>query len=838
LADFPHLKLSYTLSGEYRPPRPNFGDKIVQEKTGQNLNNRSGHGNYLSQRIVEIAQQRQIELLEREAGGLPPLPDAIPFFLEIDPEGLDPDSLRGFGIEVLSVEDDGLVIGASTDGYDFKDLKKKISNFLEQSGIDKNQAAKLWNIIDGEKWRIEQILSEELQEKWSVLSDSELYTMDLSISSGVYISDAPVQKGESDEKFAKRLKKWRDKKEKSEIENDEIKTKRQNELFKIVNSYNGEILSSFVDSEDSYGVRIKINGKGLKDIVINFPYLFDVTEYDPFSIEKDEMESSDFERPEFNPPNKNTPIVCIIDSGIQEDHLYLQDAIRRDISKSYISNDATTADTVGGGGHGTRVAGAVLFGNNIPKSGRHTHITWLANAKVLTDFNGIAVMPEELYPPALINDISNDFGNCKVFNLSITSSRPCRTKHMSEWAAAIDRLAWETDILIVISTGNLKRESSQVNNPGVKEMINKGSNYPDYFDHNFARLANPSQAAFALTVGSVCISKFDDSNYTSFGDINEPSAFTRQGPGLWGMVKPDVVEYGGDYVKEKNNNPVLVTTREETSPETVRSTLNGGPAFGRDQPGTSFSTPKVSHVIAHILNNWPRATSLFIRALIVQSARWPNIQLQLSPFQKLKAFGYGIPSISKALDNSPGRITFVSENSVQPKKANVYKIEIPEELRKQTDSYSFLIEVTLSYKSRVRRTRQGTKSYVSSWADWVSSKIGESDENFKNRVIKYAGTNSNDDTDTIKWIIRERNDWGDVKGFKRNDSTLQKDWATLKSFELPEHLSIAVVGHQGWEKDIYKEEIPYCLIISLECLEPEIEIYNTIRIHNQIEIEV
>lgn len=60
----------------------------------------------------------------------------------------------------------------------------------------------------------------------------------------------------------------------------------------------------------------------------------------------------------------------------------------------------------------------------------------------------------------------------------------------------------------------------------------------------------------------------------------------------------------------------------------------------------------------------------------------------------------------------------------------------------------------------------------------------------------------------------------------------------MKSYDLPEYLSIAVVGHAGWEKDIYKEEIPYCLMVSIECLHPEIQVYEKVRIHNQTQIEI
>ncbi len=60
------------------------------------------------------------------------------------------------------------------------------------------------------------------------------------------------------------------------------------------------------------------------------------------------------------PPDDNSIEVGVIDSGIMEDHKFIAPAIKKENSKSYI-NDSSTADYVQGGGHGTKVAGAILY---------------------------------------------------------------------------------------------------------------------------------------------------------------------------------------------------------------------------------------------------------------------------------------------------------------------------------------------------------------------------------------------------------------------------------------------------------------------------------------------
>ena len=61
-------------------------------------------------------------------------------------------------------------------------------------------------------------------------------------------------------------------------------------------------------------------------------------------------------------------------------------------------------------------------------------------------------------------------------------------------------------------------------------------------------------------------------------------------------------------------------------PALVRSTMfPPGPAYDRDEVGTSFSAPKVARIAAKLHHLLPQEPALLYRALIVQSARWPAL---------------------------------------------------------------------------------------------------------------------------------------------------------------------------------------------------------------------
>jgi len=53
-------------------------------------------------------------------------------------------------------------------------------------------------------------------------------------------------------------------------------------------------------------------------------------------------------------------------------------------------------DFVQPGGHGTRVSGAVLYGEEVAKNGAPKLPFWIQNARVLNEQNK---MPEEVFPP-------------------------------------------------------------------------------------------------------------------------------------------------------------------------------------------------------------------------------------------------------------------------------------------------------------------------------------------------------------------------------------------------------------------------------------------------------
>lgn len=816
---FPHLNFLQKVVGKPNSKQSNGKPNPITES---NKSNKLGHYNFLSESINDIKSTWEIEVSERKDQNLPPLDNkTIPVFLQINPSliGFDFD-LNSFGIEIISQEDNGFIIGTSLDG--FSSLDDKINKFLNNKKGG-GKIADFWEIITGKQWRPQHILSDYLFSIWKHINDIDIYTLEVGVAFDKPLGNLPDV---SKQGGVKRLQRYRDK----EIERDERMLERQEDFFSFVSNY-GTIKTSFVELEDSFCCQIEISGKGLKDLVYNYPFVFEVSEAEDISginSYKEESFSFDIELIE---PSKEFPIVGIIDSGIMESHKYLTPAITSSNSKSYLSEDISTADYVTGGGHGTRVAGAVLYPNGIPSSNQPYQLPcFIRNIKVLDKNNRLL----NKLPAKLMQEIVEDNKDCKIFNLSINSSAPFRSKHMSSWASTIDTLINNDNVIFIISAGNITQDD-------IRNYLNKGNSYPNYLNELYSKIANPAQSSFAITVGSVNHIGFEDENWKSLGEQNDISAFSRIGTGIWGMIKPDVVEYGGGLIASKTEFKTI-RNNQVTSPELIRSTLDGGGAYGKDIVGTSFATPKVSYIVAELSKIYPNENVNLLRGLVAQGARLPNDFFKKPTINSIKYFGYGVPSLERVTRNTSQRITFYNTGEIKADEGQIYSLKIPEQLRNQADEHNILIEVSLSYTSKVRRTRQLTRSYLATSLDWTSSKLGQSLNDFEKIVLKQIEDekleeeNSNDSTQQIKWKIRERKDWGEVKDVNRNNSTLQKDWAIIKSYDLSEEISFAVIGRKGWDKT--HEPVQYALIVSIEILDSNLNIYEAIRVENTIEVEV
>jgi Subtilase family len=843
---FPHLPLLFREAG---PARLSGGGED-SDQTKTNKANRGAHSATLGGNATRLAADWEATQHQREQNNLPELAKGVPLLIEVDP-GLELDELRKhFQFEIVCEHEDGFVI-AATDDLDLKLFLQKIKDFVGDVRGSAN-IAKIHRLHEDpdRKMRLERILSERLLLEWPTLNENGTYICDAGVVClGIQEIPAPLNRRqrESDAKWARRQMEWAAERDRAYRQWDEVRIAREDEVEHFVTSYGGRILNIFDEQTveaalpDSFTVRIEIVGRGLKDFVLNYPYLFEVVE--PEDIELPQLAGPVGEAREpavtLRPPDPRAPAVCVIDSGIQQDHRLLEAAIDTESSHCFLPDRPSddVADYVPPAGHGTRVAGAVLYGEYVTTQGVFECPCWLQNARVLDDDNRL---PRTLFPPALLRSVVERYHNgprrTRIFNQSINAAAPCRLRHMSAWAAEIDLLSAQNDILFIQSAGNLQ---SLCEPPltGVQEHLRAGRPYPAYLTEASCRVSNPAQSLQALTVGSIAYRAFENADWRSLAPENShPSAFSRSGPGIWDVIKPEVVEYGGDFLVTGTEQPGVSTPliARECYPELVRSTLHApGPAVERDEVGTSYAAPKVSRIAARLQDVLPDESSLLYRALIVQSARWPEWAETATPDAKsniIRSIGYGLPDIERASQNSDHRVTLIAsgELGIKAGECHVYQVPIPYVMRSPGYEYDIRVEVTLSYVAQPRRTRRNLRRYLSTWVDWKASRLEEPIETFRRRALKDIDGDRDEGT-SFGWTLEAKSGHGEIRGVKRSSGTVQKDWATVKSNTLPEDFGIAVVGHGGWSHDP-DSSARYSLAVSFEIVGREISIYEEIRV--------
>jgi hypothetical protein len=855
LADhsFEHLPLVLRRTGPARFTGGGEADPL----TAANRANRQDHAQNLATSAGEWSTNWVAQQNTRTEANLPAIPAGIPLLLKVDPN-LDIDELRKrFEFEVVSEEEDGFVIVASAD-ISLQTFQEVIGNFAgEVRGSATVSSIHGIDTDPNQKERLTRLLSEKLMAEWAEIDDGADYVIDFGIScvGDWQIPKKPSRGRRTDETWAKVESQWSHERAEAYIKWDELRERRVEEAENILIEYNAEVLGNYdggnIDAPalpDSFTLRVKLSGLALRDFVLNYPYLFEVVEPDdietPQHVRREERE--DLEAADLRAPSEDAPAVCVIDSGIQENHLWLEPAIDQTTSTCFLKGKLPTdvADEVLPDGHGTRVAGALLHGEHDSAADLEV---WVQNARVLDEQ---CHLPQDMLPASVMRDVITRFHEgprrTRIFNHSINADAPCRTKHMSSWAAEIDQLSNEYDILVIQSAGNI-RDTATPPKFGLLNLLESGQAFPDYFSSPSCRIANPAQSLQALTVGSVGYRLYEDEDWQSFATAaGDSSGFSRAGLGIWETIKPEVVEFGGDYLLSKGSPRTIGTpgVAESCYARLTRATLAGGPAIARDGVGTSFAAPKVAKIAARLAKVLPDESTLAYRGLIAQSARWPDWAESLSREQQsalLRRIGFGVPDIDRASTNSDFRTTFLSgTRSICSGECHVFQVPIPNAVRTPGDEFDVRIDVTLSYAATPRRTRRTQRGYLATWTDWITNRIGERQTTFLTRALR-GGDEVFNEGQSFGWTIENRSDWGRIPTVRRNVGTLQKDWALLKSNVLPEDFCIAVRGHRGWSLDP-DSSATYALTVTFEVLGQELRIYEPLRdavieLQNEIELE-
>lgn len=528
-----------------------------------------------------------------------------------------------------------------------------------------------------------------------------------------------------------------------------------------------------------------------------------------------------------NIPSDDATGILIVDSGILSNHPLLENAVGDEIAISTgdgkILEDSPFDDV----GHGTQVAGIALYGDlkECINEGTFSPEIWIFSAKVMyKDEYGDATFDEkqllEHQLESAVRTIVGNYPNCKVINLSFgyAEYRMWGNKNQFNLASLVDDLAKELNVIFVISIGNFYNGNTD--------------NYPHYLldeSNDSAKIIDPATSALAITVGGLY-------NHNTTGDYGTlkpyPSPKTRVGLGYQGMIKPELVEYGGGGFGEESD---IVTLNPKWIKEGRLFTL----AFG-----TSMSAPKVSHYVAKLINKYPSKSLNLIKALLLSSASIPSERplnlsgIKINSNEKaakdlMKIYGYGKPDLKKAMYSESNRVLLMRENSVKLNNFHVYEIYLPEDFRENKGRRT--ISVTLVYNPPINKNRTDylgvkfeTHLFKNTSQDEVISKYKKIDiGSLEEDLIPVDGVRLQEITLHPGSALRKKG--VHQKGFVEYDRK-------SPSIDLNKPLNLVVICQNKWIQDEdYMQD--YAVVVSIEYSE-QVDIYNKILLRNRVRTRI
>jgi hypothetical protein len=264
----------------------------------------------------------------------------------------------------------------------------------------------------------------------------------------------------------------------------------------------------------------------------------------------------------------------------------------------------------------------------------------------------------------------------RIFNMSLGAPNVRQGLGYSSFAAQLDRIAKDQDVIFVVSAGNLRGISAR------PEWLKEA-------DATLAMLATramaeeritaPGEHLYGITVGALN----PPGAVGTLADV--PTAYTRRGPGPGGARKPELAQIGGALPRGGNRSGLFSI---------------GPDGKLADGCGTSYAAPLVTATLA-VLNHRLHGTAQreTLMALPVHNARRPEPMLHRALRSIARDFiGFGVTcDADTCLSDRPHSITLVFEDVLPPRRELGFVFTWPRSLTNADGKCRGHVDITLAY---------------------------------------------------------------------------------------------------------------------------------------------
>lgn len=571
------------------------------------------------------------------------------------------------------------------------------------------------------------------------------------------------------------------------------------------------------------------------------------------------------------PPPANAPAVCLLDHGVAVAHPLLKPAISA--ADCFTLNSSWGVDDHHPHGHGTNMAGTILYGDLTYPLADQRSLQLEFRLESLK-FSG---------PPAPLDDELRNFGSitqaavslaeshhserCRLFCMAVTNE-DVSGEVPSSWSSALDQICsgsingledGERKRLFFVSAGNIPDSSDP-------DEISDADEFP---------IEDPAQAWNALCVGGFTDKDQIDDNpdyagWTPLAEVGDRSPYSRVSTD-WSAnstpIKPEIVFEAGNRALNASGTEILagmdglslLTTHREFLREPVTT-------FWATSAATAQAAGMAATIMARAPELWPET----IRALMVHSAEWtPSMLRQLEGAATKKEamlltrqFGYGVPSLERALNSAQNDLALVAQTEIQPfrrhrkvgeagktgvlgpptlHQIHYYELPWPKQALEQLFNEKVALKITLSYfvepnpgqNAPVRPER-----YQSFGLRFDLRRKSETPKTFKARINQL-------EKGELPALKAESDNRWTFGSKSRNAGSLHCDVWTGPAIDLVTRDTLAIYPVGGWWKtntrlNRYNCKARYALVVSITSADAEVDLYteiaNQIQVTNEISV--
>lgn len=534
--------------------------------------------------------------------------------------------------------------------------------------------------------------------------------------------------------------------------------------------------------------------------------------------------------------------LCVLDTGVNRQHSLLAPVIAAADCHAYLDDWGVDDHH----GHGTAMSGISGYGDLTIALGSTGPVSVpyvIESSKIIPP---VGTNPYELYGAVTAGGVAKvelaQPSRKRLFCLATTTDEdtPHRGKPTS-WSAELDQLCFGSSVtpkegrLICVAAGN------------IRDQPPRRAEYPQFND--LQELESPAHAWNTLAVGAftemVTIVDPTLAGWAPFspsGDLG-PVSRTAAWSDVW-PIKPDIVMEGGNLGVDPADglgyqvDDVRLLTTSKDYPQTPFET------FG----DTSAATANVSRLSAIVQSQYPDLWPETIRALVVDSAQWTDAMLAYVPTTPkksdyallLRRYGFGVPSIDRALYSAANALTLIAEDTIRPYGRNdqkrvtlnemrLFRLPWPLDALTSLGNTQVRMRVTLSYfiEPNPSETAHNKKQRYASHGLRFAVKLPDEDlDEFRRRINKAAreeGSSSQHDSDT-QWTLGPN---------LRDRGSLHSDLWQGAASDLARRGVIGVYPVSGWWKERehlerYGRSARFSLVVSIVTPVTDVDIYTPV----------